>query len=243
MARMARTAWTRGRADGAAAATLRGAGETGAAARPVTVPVVSVCPRAPLASHAAPSATACFGWASTATGRSTSELTSWATIGIRDEPPTSSTECSSSGVHPADRMARFNASTEPYRAGRTMASSSDRVRRTSVTRFGSSTGIDVSVSDDSASLAWTHSSRSRATAATAAGSSSLSSDSLPPRASRTWLKTAASKSMPPRRSMPSGCPRMSKPVPVLRSTAASKVPPPRSYTATMAPASMRCCCA
>jgi len=30
---------------------------------------------------------------------------------------------------------------------------------------------------------------------------------------------------------------------VVRSTAASKVPPPRSYTATMAPGSMRCCCA
>jgi hypothetical protein len=39
--------------------------------------------------------------------RRPNSLTSWATIGIRDEPPTSSTECSSSGVHPADRSARF----------------------------------------------------------------------------------------------------------------------------------------
>src|SRR6266545_3180604 len=45
------------------------------------------CAIAPLASQAAPRATACFGWASTATGRPSSAPTSCATIGIRDEPP------------------------------------------------------------------------------------------------------------------------------------------------------------
>ena len=55
-------------------------------------------PTVPLASQAAPSATACLGWASTATGRPSSAPTSWATIGIRDEPPTSSTECSCSAL-------------------------------------------------------------------------------------------------------------------------------------------------
>ena len=41
------------------------------------------------------------------------------------------------------------------------------------------------------------------------GSSSSSSSSVPSRLRATWAKTAASKSMPPRRSMPSGSPRIS----------------------------------
>ena len=39
--------------------------------------------------------------------------------------------------------------------------------------------------------------------------------------------------------MPSGSPSVAKPVAVFFSTAASNVPPPRSYTATTEPGSMR----
>ena len=177
---------------------------------------------------AAPVHTAYLGWASTATGRPKADDTSSATSGVRDEPPTSSTAVMPWGSTSADRRARFMAVIESVSAGRTIASYSDRVRRTSVCRPGSSTGIDTSVSLESASLASTHSWRSRATAAWAAGSSGSSSSRAGLMAVATWWNTAWSKSTPPSRSMPSGEPRISQPSPVLRSTAASNVPPPRS---------------
>ena len=48
-------------------------------------------------SRAAPSATACLGWTSMATGRPSADISICPTSGMRDEPPTSSTDRSSSG--------------------------------------------------------------------------------------------------------------------------------------------------
>ena len=62
---------------------------------------------------AAPSATACFGWVSMATGRPSSPATVSATRGTRDEPPTRSTVCRSdpldagAGEAPAERPERL----------------------------------------------------------------------------------------------------------------------------------------
>ncbi len=185
-------------------------------------------PRRWATAMAAPKEIASLGWASMAIGRPSSAPTIWATSGMRDDPPTSSTALMSSSFTPADRMARRRATMVSEMAGRIIASNSERVSRTSVCRPGSSTGIDTSVSLESASLASMHSWRSRATAAWAAGSSGSSASRASPTASRTWANTASSKSMPPRRSMPSGEPMISKPCAVRRTTAASKVPPPRS---------------
>ena len=190
---------------------------------------------------AAPKAMASFGWASMAMGRPSSAATIWATSGMRDEPPTSRTALISSFDTRAERMARRRATMVSEMAGRIIASNSARVRRTSVCSPGSSTGIDTSVSLDSASLASMHSCRRRATAACAAGSSGSSRSSPSCTAWRTWAYTASSKSMPPRRSMPSGVPMISNPSCRRRTMAASKVPPPRSYTATTEPGSSRRC--
>ena len=51
-------------------------------------------------SRAAPSATTCFGSESTATGRPSSAVTSSATMGMREDPPTSSTLVRSSARRP-----------------------------------------------------------------------------------------------------------------------------------------------
>ncbi len=190
---------------------------------------------------AAPKEMASFGWASMAMGRPSSAATICATSGMRDEPPTSSTALMSSSATLAERMARRSAVIVSLTAGRTMLSNSLRVRRTSVCRLGSSTGIDTSVSLESASLASMHSWRRRAMAASAEASSGSSWSRASPTASRTWATTASSKSMPPRRSMPSGVPIDSNPLAVRRTIAASNVPPPRSYTATTAPGSRRRC--
>ena len=128
-------------------------------------------PRSAATAMAAPKAMASLGWASMAMGRPSSAPTIWATSGMRDEPPTSRTALMSSDVTPAVRMARRRATIVSEIAGRIIASNSARVSLTSVCRPGSSTGIDTSVSDESASLASMHSWRSRATAAWAVGSS------------------------------------------------------------------------
>ena len=113
---------------------------------------------------AAPFAIAFFGSASTATGRASPSDTSCATSGIRDEPPTSSTAESSPGLHPAERTAVRSASTVSSTCGRIIDSNSLRCSRTEPPPAGRSTGIDTSVSADSASLASVHSRRTRATA-------------------------------------------------------------------------------
>ena len=117
--------------------------------------------------------------------------------------------------------------TTPIR-GRIMSSNSSRVTRTSVWSPGRLTAIVASVSDERASFARRHSSRSRAMAASVAGSSGSIVAPLERTVVITRLKSASSKSMPPRRSMPSGRPSCSKPSAVLRSIVASNVPPPKS---------------
>ena len=192
-----------------------------------------------ISDSAAPIAMAFFGSVSTATGRPSWSETSCATSGIRDEPPTSSTAVSCSGVSPAEPTARRRAETVSSTWGRIIASNSLRCRRTDPWPAGVSTGMETSVSDDSASFASVHSRRTDATAESTAGSVSSSPSNASGRPSRTCSKTSSSRSMPPRRSTPSGRPIRPNPAvsmpapPALRAvslwtTAASNVPPPKS---------------
>ena len=152
-----------------------------------------------------------------------------ATSGIREDPPTSSTALRSAGSTRAERSVRVSAPIVDSICARIMSSNSPRVSRTSKCRFGRNTGMAASVSTDSASLAAMQSWRSRASAMPVCGLLRSSSLSAPPELKLMWARMASSKSTPPSRSMPSGLPRMSMPAPArLRSTVASKVPPPRS---------------
>src|SRR5215207_2016137 len=60
----------------------------------------------PPATRAAPRATACLGWASSATGRPNAEATSCATSGTRDDPPTRRTRSTCAAVTSAEATAR-----------------------------------------------------------------------------------------------------------------------------------------
>ena len=112
--------------------------------------------------------------------------------------------------------------------GRIESSNSDRVRRISVWMPGRKIGIVASVSDDSASLARRHSSRSRASAASVAGS--LASTCTPLRgdqrhhpAEEGLVEVDAAESL-----QALGLAERSNPSSVLRRIVASKVPPPKS---------------
>ncbi len=123
-----------------------------------------------------------FGSASTLTGRPIDSLTIWATIGIRDVPPTSNTLLTSSVEMPAEAIVRCSAFTVSATRGRTICSSSSRVSRTSVCTPGNDTAMVASVSFDSASLARRQSSRNRAWPATTCGSEPSADDTSPPSA-------------------------------------------------------------
>ena len=85
-----------------------------------------------------------------------------------------------------------------------ISSNSDRVRRTrACARGGTSTGMAASESNESASLASTHSRRSCERARRVSGSSTASADANPgPKPAMAWRRTASSKSAPPKSSMP-----------------------------------------
>jgi hypothetical protein len=154
---------------------------------------------------------------------------------MRELPPTRSTASTALGARPADRSAWRSAVVVAASGARTMSSNSERVRRTSPRPSPTNgTGTATAVSDDRVSLASTQSARSRASATGA------TADTSRPSAATTCPNTASSKSMPPSRSTPWGSPRISQAVAVLRSTATSNVPPPRSYTATTDPGATRC---
>ncbi len=120
---------------------------------------------------AAPRAIVVLGSASTTTGQPSRADTSWDTSGTREEPPTSSTAPRSALFKPAESIARDSESTVSSRAGRIMSSNSLRTSRTWALTPGSSTGMDTSVSEDSASLASMHSRRRRAKPPSTFGSS------------------------------------------------------------------------
>ncbi len=128
---------------------------------------------------AAPSATAYFGCASTTVGRPSSSEIIRETSGIRDDPPTSSTAESWVGSTCAERSVRTRVPIVDSTGARIMSSNSARVSRTSKWRLGRNTGIVVSVSTESASLASTQSWRSRASAMPVCGSLMSSSVSAP----------------------------------------------------------------
>ena len=206
---------------GAAARAPAGAAPAGAAPFALAVPNSA-------ARVAAPRATAYLGCASTRVGRFSAAVIIWATSGIREDPPTSSTALRSAGSTRAERSVRVSAPIVDSICARIMSSNSPRVSRMSKCRFGRNTGMAASVSTDSASLAAMQSCRSRARAMPVCGLLRSSSLSAPPELKLMCARIASSKSTPPSRSMPSGLPRMSMPAPRLRSTVASKVPPPRS---------------
>ena len=188
---------------------------------------------------AAPSATSCFGWLSSASGRPNAAESIWLTSGIRDEPPTSTIADTSAAVTRQESSTRRIADTVSAIAGRSMSSNSPRVSRTEVVIPGSATGTTVSTLNDSTSLASTQSRRNRASPVAVAGSVSSSAATSSPNVVRTCRNTASSKSIPPRCSTPSGGPSSRNPAPSRTSTAASNVPPPRSYTATRSPSATR----
>ena len=117
------------------------------------------------ATNAAPSAIECFGCASTAIGRPVDSRTISATSGMRDDPPTRRMRSTPSKPRLALLTARPSAPIVSVIRGRIISSNSSRVRRISVWRPGRTTWIVVSVSDERASFARRHSSRSRAMAA------------------------------------------------------------------------------
>jgi hypothetical protein len=132
------------------------------------------------ASTAAPRATTCLGCAPTTVGRPKASDTIRATSGMREEPPTSSTADSWSGATRAARSTRSRVPIVDSIGARIMPSSWSRVRVTSTCRLGRNTGMVVSTSTDSASLASVQSCRSRASAITVVGSLWSSSVSAPP---------------------------------------------------------------
>ncbi len=130
----------------------------------------SVTPSRRPAARAAPSATACLGCTSIATGRPNSAATNCPTNGIRELPPTNNTAANSPADTPAATNARPNTAVVSANGGRIIDSNSERVKRISVCTDGNNTGIDTSVSADNASFAATQSARNRANAATTTGS-------------------------------------------------------------------------
>ncbi len=225
----------------AGTAVVRGSAKPAALVRADTVPsaapapspaaAAGACPpassRAEVA-NAAPRATDALGSTSMARGRSNSSDRSWATSGMRDDPPMSRIALSSSARTPALSRAARRVTSVSARAGSIIASNSDRTTRTCEWAPGSITETVASESEDSASLASAQSFRRRVSAArtSGAGSRSVGGRSALP---RTWSKISWSKSAPPSRSIPCGVPRTAKvSASVFRSTVASKVPPPRS---------------
>ena len=190
--------------------------------------------------RAAPMATVVLGSASIAGARPNSAEISWETIGIRDEPPASRIASSCVPSMAADSSARCSVSMVRSRSGRIISSNSARVSRTRCRTPPSATGMVVSVSTDRASFASVHSRRSRATSGTMFGSFGSIWVSGTPAAAHTCSNSISSKVTPPSLSIPSGLPRTVNAVgESFRTTAASKVPPPRSYTARWAPTSTR----
>ena len=98
-----------GAAGAGRAGAAAGAGAGACTAADATARAGEEADSAPLASQAAPRATACFGVG--VDGHRTAEFcpTSWETMGIRDDPPTSRTEWSCSGAIFADSRARLSA--------------------------------------------------------------------------------------------------------------------------------------
>jgi hypothetical protein len=82
--------------------------------------------------RAAPMAMANFGCASTAVGRPVAALIISATSGMRDVPPTSRIRSIAAISSPVLRTARSSDATVSSMRGRTIASNSVRVSRTSV---------------------------------------------------------------------------------------------------------------
>ena len=119
---------------------------------------------------AAPSATSCLGWLSSASGRPNAAESISLTSGIRDEPPTSTIAATSAAPTPDASSTRRIAETVSAIAGRSMSSNSPRVSRTDRVIPGSATGTTVSTLKESTSLASTQSRRSRASAVAVAGS-------------------------------------------------------------------------
>ena len=182
------------------------------------------------ASSAVPRLTACFGWASTATGRPSSRVTS-SSHERHPRRPADEQHRASVAARPRPIAAPARARRScPASAGRTIASSSSRVSRTSVCTPGSS-DRDRDLGVASTAPPSPRCSRPQP------GRTGRDRTGRPGRGRRARRRARSSDvgRTPPRRRRcrrgarcPRASPRISNPVGVLRSTAASKVPPPRS---------------
>ncbi|MEZ5231438.1 MAG: hypothetical protein R2749_01810 [Acidimicrobiales bacterium] len=180
-----------------------------------------------------------LGCSSSEAATPSSRSTSSATNGTREAPPTRSTLCNDRTSTPASSRVACSTPMLCATNGSIISSSSRRVRRTASRPDGSDTLIVAAMSVESASLAATTSSRTARMMRAEDSASGSRRCNAPSRQRSTKPMMASSKSIPPKRSRPRGSPRTSKDSSVLRSTAASKVPPPRSYTATTAPVGTR----
>src|SRR5919107_6282217 len=115
------TAPAAARAPDAAAPSLCARPRTGGAAPFVLLPLAALGARS-APNLAAPSATAYLGWVSIQVGRSSASAIIWATSGIREEPPTSSTAPSSAGSTWAERSVRVSAPIVDSTCARIMSS-------------------------------------------------------------------------------------------------------------------------
>ena len=189
---------------------------------------------------AAPFAIAFFGSASTATGRPSCSDTIWATSGIRDEPPTSSTAVSWSAPTPAEAMARRSALTVSSTCGWIIASNSLRCSRTDPCAdrrehrdghlgVGGERLLGLGALAPQAGHRRQHRRIVRVQPVERLRQPAR-------RRARTPARRSRSRRAAPR---PAGLPRRLKPCASLRTTAASNVPPPKSYTAIVEPGSTR----
>ncbi len=187
--------------------------------------------------RAAPRAIDDFGSASMAVGRSSCSESRCVTSGMREDPPMRRIDSSCAGSSPAASRASCSASIVCAMELSIIASNSPRVSRTLDRPAGTRTGITTSESNDSASLASMHSRRSWDSAMRVSGEPSCSTSAGTSAERSTCRSTASSKSAPPRLSRPTGSPTGWNDPSALRRMTQSKVPPPRSYTASVSPSS------
>ena len=188
-----------------------------------------------------PQATCVLEWASTATGRPSSSVTRFRHQRHAAGP-----------AHQQHRVGALSGPTPPTgRSGGRGRPCAAPPRRHHPLQLGPhdaglagapgrTTGTVAWVSDDRASLASTAAARTWASPGSSAGSSSPAWGSGRPWSARRGRGPPGPCPRRPAGRRPGGDPTISNDVADLRSRVASKVPPPRSYTASRAPAGTRC---
>ena len=188
----------------------------------------------PLTQCRAPSATTSSGCSVTIGAMPNARCSALAASGIRLEPPTRNRPAMRSAGTPACRTRPAVVRTVRSTSGRAISSNSVRLSGTSASSSGGRSVIE-DVRDSISLPARTSSqssSRSRASAVVSGWDSRFHAAAGAVR--RSQSTTAASTSRPPTSSSPSTA-TTSNPDPALRTTLASNVPAPKSYTTTAYP--------